>query len=122
VRRQRGRQVAPSGHTSTVGQRFPRLVRRDDQEERRRTSSPALGAALMDARDGPGRTRGCGYWLQRGRLKPQYRLFGEVTSRTRHQRPYARTGRHTGPFPWQLAVCEPIQNRDAWLTGGGRCG
>jgi hypothetical protein len=26
VRRQRGRQVAPCGHTSTVGQRFLRLV------------------------------------------------------------------------------------------------
>jgi hypothetical protein len=32
VRRQRGRQVAPCGHTSTVGQRFLRLVPRDDQE------------------------------------------------------------------------------------------
>ena len=34
VRRQRGRQVAPCGHASTVGQRFLRLVPRDDQEER----------------------------------------------------------------------------------------
>ena len=42
VRRQRGRQLAPCGHTSTVGQRFSRLVLRDDQEERRRTSSWAL--------------------------------------------------------------------------------
>ncbi len=40
--RQRGRQVAPCCHPSTVGQRFLRLVLRDDQEERRRTSSPAL--------------------------------------------------------------------------------
>ena len=31
MRRQRGRQVAPCGHASTVGQRFPRLVRQDDQ-------------------------------------------------------------------------------------------
>jgi len=38
VRRQRGRQVAPCSHTSTVGQRFLRLVRRDDQEERRTSS------------------------------------------------------------------------------------
>ena len=30
------------GHAATVGQRFLRLVLRDDQEERRRTSSPAL--------------------------------------------------------------------------------
>jgi hypothetical protein len=29
VRRQRGRQVAPCCHTSTVGQRFPRLVLRE---------------------------------------------------------------------------------------------
>jgi hypothetical protein len=42
MRRQRGRQLAPCGHTSTVGQRFPRLVPRDDQEERRRTYGPAL--------------------------------------------------------------------------------
>jgi hypothetical protein len=42
VRRQRGRQVAPCGHASTVGQRFPRLVLGDDQQEWRRTSSPAL--------------------------------------------------------------------------------
>jgi hypothetical protein len=42
VRRRRGRQVAPRDHASTVGQRFLRLALRDDQEERRRTSSPAL--------------------------------------------------------------------------------
>lgn len=41
--------------------------------------------------NGPGRTRGGGYWLQRGRLQPQHRHFGEVTSRTRHSRPYAST-------------------------------
>jgi hypothetical protein len=35
VWRQRGRQVAPCAHTSTVGQRLVRLVRRDVQEERR---------------------------------------------------------------------------------------
>jgi hypothetical protein len=46
VLRQRGRQVAPCGHASTVGQLFLRLVLRDDQEERRRTSSPAPWAAL----------------------------------------------------------------------------
>jgi transposase len=37
----------------------------------------------------PGRTRGGGYWLQRGRLQPRHRHFGEVTSRARRQRPYA---------------------------------
>jgi len=35
VRRQRGRQVAPCGHASTVRQRFPPLVVRDEQEDRR---------------------------------------------------------------------------------------
>ena len=49
VRRQRGRQVAPSGHTSTVGQRFLRLVRRDDQER------PAAEAT----RPGPSPIVGC---------------------------------------------------------------
>jgi transposase len=33
---------------------------------------------------GPGRTHGDGYWLQRGRLTPHRRHFGQVTSRTRH--------------------------------------
>ena len=47
--------------------------------------------------NGPGRTRGGGYWLQRGRLAPQRRHFGEVTSRTRHRRPYARKA---SPFSW----------------------
>jgi hypothetical protein len=37
---------------------------------------------------GPGRTHGGGYWLQRGRLAPHRRHFGEVTSRTRHHPPY----------------------------------
>lgn len=43
VRRRRGRQVAPRGHTSTVGQRLLRLVLGDDQEERRRTSMSGTG-------------------------------------------------------------------------------
>ncbi len=44
VRRQRGRQAAPCGHASTVGQRFLRLVPRDDEQERRsRTSMPGTG-------------------------------------------------------------------------------
>jgi transposase len=49
--------------------------------------------------NGPGRTPGGGYWLQRGRLAPQRRHFGEVTSRTRHQRPYAR---NANPFFWSF--------------------
>jgi hypothetical protein len=47
-------------------------------------------------RDGPGRTRGDGCWLQRGRLAPQHRHFGEVTSRTRHQPPYAPLDMNAG--------------------------
>jgi hypothetical protein len=48
--------------------------------------------------NGPGRTRGGGYWLQRGRLAPQRRRFGEVTSRARHQRPYACPSKPADPF------------------------
>jgi hypothetical protein len=44
---------------------------------------------------GPGRTPGGGCWLQRGRLAPRCRHFGEVTSRTRHQRAYPS---QAGPF------------------------
>jgi hypothetical protein len=40
MRRQRGGQVAPCGHVSTVRQRFLRLVLRDVREERRWTSEP----------------------------------------------------------------------------------
>jgi len=39
-------------------------------------------------RSGPGRTRGGGYWLRRGRLTPRHRHFGEVTSRTRQPQRY----------------------------------
>jgi len=40
-----------------------------------------------DRKDGPGRTPGGDYWLQRGRLEPRHRRFGEVTSRTRQPPP-----------------------------------
>ena len=36
--------------------------------------------------DGPGRTPGSGYAVQRGRLASPHRLFAQVTSRTRHGR------------------------------------
>ena len=49
-------------------------------------------------RDGPGRTRGGGYWLQCGRVEPQRRRLGEVTSRTRQTRGYARRGGPPKPF------------------------
>ena len=45
-------------------------------------------------RGGPGRTPGGDYELQRGRLNPYHRLFGQVTSRTRHDRPYNLTKIH----------------------------
>ena len=54
---------------------------------KRRLSDIVYHQMITDARaagNGPGRTRGGGYWLQRGRLAPQHRHFGEVTSRTRH--------------------------------------
>ena len=56
---------------------------------------PPDGPRRPGTADGPGRTRGGGYWLQRGRLKPQHRRFGEVTSRTRHPRAYASKPAHS---------------------------
>jgi hypothetical protein len=83
-------------------QRRPRLPR---PESRRREDTrgsdavpetPALRHRLPPddpgfprSKNGPGRTRGGGCWLQRGRLAPRRRHFGEVTSRTRQPRPYA---------------------------------
>ena len=58
VRRQRGRQVAPCGHASTVGQRFLWLVLRDDPEERRRQGG---GVRCADAPYRAGRSRD---WLK----------------------------------------------------------
>ena len=75
-----------------------------------RFSSGAGGAG------GSGRTHGGGYWLQRGRLTPQHRHFGEVTSRTRHQRPYPCGD----PFPRrsQHARSTPARSRgQAHSTG-----
>ena len=40
--------------------------------------------------DGPGRAPGNVYEVQRGRLTSPHRLFGPVTSRTRHHRAYDR--------------------------------
>ena len=44
--------------------------------------------AVTTLGDGPGRTLGGDYRLQRGRLQPRHRRFGEVTSRTRRPPPY----------------------------------
>jgi hypothetical protein len=65
---------------------------------KRRLSNVVFRQMKADAhatRTGPGGHTGGGYWLQRGRLIPQRRHFGEVTSRTRHQRPYATTPLHS---------------------------
>ncbi len=66
VRRQRGRQVAPRGHASTVGQRFLRLVPRDDQQGAAQNISPREGAGnpssasvRRPARRPRGQWRGC---------------------------------------------------------------
>ena len=60
--------------------------------------------------NGPGRTRGGGYRLQRGRLTPQRRHFGEVTSRARRQRPYATTP-SPAPRPFRRFSPAPARNR-----------
>ena len=85
-----GRRPAAQPH------RGPRLFRpqsrrrQDTDGSDARPQTPALRHRLPpdDPRragggNGPGRTRGGGYWLQRGRLQPQHRRFGEVTSRAR---------------------------------------
>ena len=58
---------------------------------------------------GPGRTPGGGYWLQRGRLAPRCRHFGEVTSRARTNdptlpRPARFSGRSAAPAPRRTAA------------------
>jgi transposase len=97
---------APQPHRGP-GLLRPQPRRREDTKgSDARPQTPALRHRLPpdDHRrprrgDGPGRTRGGGYWLQRGRLQPQRRHFGEVTSRTRRSRPYARKAT---PFFWSL--------------------
>ena len=59
-----------------------RALKRRLSDIPRRQMITAARAAVT----GPGRTPGGGYWLQRGRLAPQRRHFGEVTSRARRQR------------------------------------
>ena len=66
----------------------------------RRLSDIVYHQMITDSRapaTGPGGHAGGGYWLQRGRLAPLRRHFGEVTSRTRRPRPYARKAT---PFSW----------------------
>jgi len=76
--------------------------------------------------NGPGRTPGGGYWLQRGRLQPQHRRFGEVTSRTRHHRPYARASQPGDPFSAPLppppASAGPQPRSSAFCLTAARTG
>ena len=102
----------PSSSSATAHRR-PRLLRPQSRRRarhrwkrcaalKRRLSDIVYHQMIIDARasgNGPGRTRGGGYWLQRGRLAPQRRHFGEVTSRTRHPRPYASKA---SPFSWSF--------------------
>jgi hypothetical protein len=80
--------------------RGPRLLRpqsrrredtpRSDAILKRRLSDIVYHQMITDAPargNGPGRTPGGGYWLQRGRLAPRRWRFGEVTSRTRKSLP-----------------------------------
>jgi transposase len=69
----------PSPQTTTVRHRLPPARGRSETTTASKRS------------DGPGRTNGGGYWLQRGRLQPQRRRFGEVTSRTRQARVWPAT-------------------------------
>jgi hypothetical protein len=85
-----GRGLAPPRHPG------PRLLRPQGRRRQDPDGSHALpqtppvrrGVPADESRcprraDGPGRTHGGGYWLQRGRLGPHRRHFGQVTSRTR---------------------------------------
>jgi hypothetical protein len=84
--------------------------------------------AARAAVTGPGGHLGGGYWLQRGRLAPQRRHFGEVTSRTRHPRRYASTATpfsrpfpaafiNAGPQPLSSALCLTAARTGAHYPG-----
>jgi transposase len=68
---------------------------------KRRLSDLACHQMIPGARaaaTGPGGHRGAATGSSAAGSKPQHRLFGQVTSRTRHQRPYAPTSGHADPF------------------------
>jgi len=128
-----GRRPAPQPH------RRPRLLRpqgrrrQDTDGGDARPQTPALRHRLPpdDPRrpgvvNGPGRTHGGGYWLQRGRLSPQHRHLGEVTSRARHPRPYARTSqpadRFPAPFPPPPSSAGPQPRSSAFCLTAARTG
>ena len=65
---------------------------------KRRLSDVVYRHLMRDAgtrRGGPGRTPGGDYRIQRDRLNPYHRLFGQVTSRTRRHRHYNPQRRST---------------------------
>jgi hypothetical protein len=98
VRRQRGRQVAPCGHTSTVGQRFLRLVLRDDQQERRRI--PMSGTGWANPCPYGSGTRDGGSNARRGArsLAGQSSIRWRATASSSHSRPLpATSGRCNAP-------------------------
>ena len=72
-------------------------------------SSTSRWSRRPGAGSGPGRTPGGGYWLQRGRLAPRCRHFGEVTSRAATSdptpaRPAHFSGRSAAPAPRRTAA------------------
>ena len=93
-----GHRAAPQRH------RRPGLLPAQARRRQDPNGSPALPEAAavrrplpaarrrrrQDEESGSGRTRGGDSEIQRGRLEPQHRRFGEVTSRTRQPAPYAR--------------------------------
>jgi transposase len=118
-----GRRPAPHPH------RRPRLLRpqsrrrenTDGSDARPQTPAarhrlPPDGPRPPGSANGPGRTRGGGYRLQRGRLQPQHRRFGEVTSRARQPPTLPRQANpfstpspprpaSAGPQPRSSALC-----------------
>jgi transposase len=81
------RQDLDGSHAST---QTPAVRHRLPHHDQRRYP-PCPGRNGRGSEDGPGRTLGGGYELQRGRLEPRHRRFGEVTSRTRHRTAYDPT-------------------------------
>ena len=71
-------------------------------------------AGPRSAKDGPGRTPGGDYEIQRGRLEPQRRRFGQVTFRARQHRRY--------PDPRRRAQTALRRDPPAFDNRGVPCG
>jgi Transposase IS116/IS110/IS902 family len=125
-----GRRPAPQPHRGSRLLRPQGGRRQDTQGSHAVPEAPALrhrlppdGPRRPGTADGPGRTRGGGYWLQRGRLKPRRRRFGEVTSRTRHPRAYASRPAHSSGCSRRLRSTPDRSPRaDRSDAGAGRPG